>query len=267
MYEDLKGKVAVVTGSGSEAGIGFAIADKLAQSGATICLADLAANKEKVARLAEKLRDSWGVTVLELDIDVTSITSIDNAVAAVRERFGGVDILINNAGAVFGAPSSVAEYDEAAWQKTMDVNLTGTLRLSQKFYTDLETRKGCIVNTASTAGKGPHRYAGAYSCAKTAVIMLTKVMAMEAGPSGIRVNAICPGLIKTDLMELRIELEAKAYGITPAEQEARLNQSVPLQRMAAPSEVAAVAAFLSSQEASYINGQAINVCGGRTMAL
>lgn len=267
MYQDLKGKVAVVTGCGSESGIGFAIADKLAQNGGAICMADLAMHKKQVARLAEKIRGSWGVDVLELALDVSSNTSIDRAVASARERFGGIDILINNAGAVFGAPSTVAEYDEADWIKTMDVNLNGTLRLSQKFYPDLKARCGCIVNTASTAGKGPLAYAGAYSCSKTAVIMLTKIMALEAGPSGIRVNAVCPGLIMTDLTKKRIELESRFRGITQAEQEDRLKQTVPLRRIAAPSEVAAVAVFLASQEASYVNGQAINVCGGREVTL
>ncbi|RPH49618.1 MAG: SDR family oxidoreductase [Desulfobacteraceae bacterium] len=267
MYSDLDGKVALISGSGRKAGIGFAIAEKLAGNGVHICFADLRGQLKEMEMLAEELRRMYSVNTMCVELDVTSVSSIDGAVESVRERFGGLDILVNNAGTVFGAPSSVVKYDDEAWINTIDVNLHGVFRVSKKFYPDLEKRRGCIVNTASTAGKGPHAYAGAYSCSKTAVIMLTKVMATETAQFGVRVNAVCPGLVMTDLMKLRFQLEAKAHGGTPAEQEDRLRMTVPLQRIASPSEVAALVAFLASEEASYITGQAINVCGGRTMAL
>lgn len=267
MYDDLKGKVALVTGSGREKGMGFAIASKLAGNGANVCLADLPANHDDLMRLSEKIRREHGVEVLGLDLDVTAGSSIDDAYQAVCGKFKGLDILVNNAGTVFGAPSTVVNYDEESWMKTMDVNLHGVLRVSKKFYPEIAKRKGAIVNVASTAGKGPHALASAYGVSKVGVIMLTKVMAKECAAAGVRVNAICPGLIMTDLMTLRFELEAKAFGGTPKDSEERLKTTVPLQRIGNPSEVASLVAFLVSKESSYITGQAINICGGRTMEL
>ena len=267
MYNDLKGKVVLISGSGKRAGMGFAIASKLAANGSHICLSDLPGQQDDMLAMAEDLRRENAVEVLTVPLDVTSDHSIDNAYKIVHEKFGGLDILVNNAGAVFGAPSKVMTYDEEGWMKTIDVNFHSVFRLSRKFLPDIIQRKGSIVNIASTAGKGPHTLAGAYSCAKTAVIMLTKVMAAEVAATGVRVNAICPGLIMTDLMTMRIELEAKTFGCTKEERGKQLDESVPLHRIGDPSEVAALAAFLVSKESSYITGQAINVCGGRTMAL
>jgi NAD(P)-dependent dehydrogenase (short-subunit alcohol dehydrogenase family) len=221
----------------------------------------------EMQQLAEELIQKYGIQAMPVVLDVTSNSSIDAAYGQVMDRFGGLDILVNNAGAAFGAPSPIKDYDEKAWEKTFDVNVTGILRLSKKFIPSLIQRQGRIVNMASTAGKGPNSFIGAYSCAKTSVIMMTKVMAKELGPSNVRVNAICPGIIMTDLQKLRIELEAKNRGITPEERKEQLQGSIPLQRIADPSEVASLAAFLVSREASYISGQAINVCGGRTLEL
>lgn len=267
MYDDLKGKAAFVSGAGNEAGLGFAITRKLAENGVDVCLADLPINASEGERLAKKLQDSYGVNAFSLNLDVTSLEAIEASVETVQERFDRLDILINNAGSVFGAPSTVAEYDDEAWLKTIDVNLHSVFRVSKAFYPLLKESKGAVVNTASTAAKGPHGHASAYAVSKTGVVMLTKVMAIEAGPFGIRVNAICPGLIMTDLQRFRINKEAELYNITPEERERQLNESVPLKRIASPSEVAAVVTFLASEEASYVTGQALNICGGRTTAL
>ena len=276
MYNDLKGKVALITGSGKRSGIGFAIAEKLAINGAHIVVADIGEDVQdgsgltygtsaEMEELANELNRKFGVETMTVPLDVTSDPSIDAAHQSIMDRFKVLDILINNAGAAFGAPSPIKDYDVEAWDKTMDVNVTGILRLSKKLLPTLIERQGSIVNMSSTAAKGPNSYMGAYSCAKISVIMMTKVIAKELGPSNVRVNAICPGIIMTDLQILRIELEAKNRGITPEERRRQLEESIPLQKIADPSAVASLAAFLVSEESSYISGQAINVCGGRTL--
>jgi NAD(P)-dependent dehydrogenase (short-subunit alcohol dehydrogenase family) len=267
MYDDLKGKIALISGSGKKTGLGFAIAEKLADNGAHICISDLPGLEQDMLERTDDLRKKYNVETMIAPLDVTSTHSVDDAHRLVREHFGGLDVLVNNAGAVFGAPSPIMTYDEEGWMKTIDVNLHSVFRLSKKFLPDIIQRKGSIVNIASTAGKGAHALAGPYSCAKTGVIMLTKVMAKEVGAHGVRVNAICPGLIMTDLQTMRINLEAKVYDCTPEERESQMKATVPLHRIGDPSEVAALAVFLLSKESSYITGQAINVCGGRTMEL
>lgn len=266
-YPEMRGKVAFISGAGSENGIGFAIATKLASNGANICMTDIQPCLEELERSAEKIRKAHGVEVLTLALDVMSEESVNAVIQPVLDRFKGIDILVNNAGTAFGMPSTVEDYDSKAFEDTVDVNLHGVFRMCKLFAPSLKERKGAIINLSSTAGKAPHAYGSAYACAKTAVIMLTKVMAVEVGMSGVRVNAVCPGLILTDLQRKRFEVEAQVHGGSLEDQEKRLASSVPLeQRLGSPSEVASVVAFLASDEASYVTGQALNICGGRTMA-
>jgi NAD(P)-dependent dehydrogenase (short-subunit alcohol dehydrogenase family) len=126
---------------------------------------------------------------------------------------------------------------------------------------------GAIVNTASRAGKVPPLFNGAYSVAKAGVIMLTKVMAKELAGQGIRVNAICPGQIMTDLERWRFELEARFLGGTPEDREREMCKTIPLGRIGTPAEAADLAAFLASRESAYMTGQAVNVTGGQLMEL
>lgn len=267
MYTEMKGKTALITGAGNAEGIGFATASKLASNGVNICITDIPANRENLDNQVQKLKKDYCVDALGIDLDVMSDESGEAAVKQVVDRFKGLDILVNNAGTAFGMPSRIDQYDTKAFIDTVDVNLYGVFRLSKFFFPYLKESKGSIVNLSSTAAKQPHSYNGAYASAKTAVIMLTKVMANEVGADGVRVNAVCPGLIMTGLQRLRIEKEQETHGGTIEEQEKRLAQSVPLgQRFADPSEVASVIAFLASSEASYVTGQTINICGGRTMA-
>ncbi len=277
MYPDLKNKNAVVTGAGKRNGIGFAIACELAKNGANVIIADLgkgtigdttmqAGQLSQMQQLASELQKVYSVDVYAVSCDVTNKQSVDEFAEKVSELFACVHILCNNAGAAFGVPSAIHTYDDEAWLKTIDVNLHGTFRVS-KAIVPLMKQGGSIINTASRAGKFPALFNGAYSVSKAGVIMLTKVMAKELAGAGIRVNAICPGQINTDLERWRFELEAKVFNTTPEEREKVMCQSIPLGRIGTPEEVAKLVVFLASEASSYITGQAMNVCGGQLMEL
>ncbi|MEJ5362318.1 MAG: SDR family NAD(P)-dependent oxidoreductase [Spirochaetota bacterium] len=277
MYPDLKNKNAVITGAGKPTGIGFAIACELAKNGANVIIADLgkgtigdttmmAGQLSQMQQLALELQKEYSVNAHAVPCDVTDKQSVDEFAAKVSELFECVHILCNNAGTTIGVPSAIHTYDDEAWIKTIDVNLHGTFRVS-KAIVPLMKQGGSIINTASRAGKFPAMFNGAYSVSKAGVIMLTKVMAKELAGAGIRVNAICPGQINTDLERWRFELEAKIFKTTPEEREKVMCQSIPLNRIGSPEEVARLVVFLSSEASSYITGQAINVCGGQLMEL
>jgi len=267
MYDDLKGKTAFITGAGKKDGIGFAIAQKLAASGCAIVLSDLDAEIEQVRSLVDELKNGFGVNAIALGLDVTDQGSVNRAVEELVKTVSTVDILINNAGAALGVPSAVHTYDDAAWMKTIDINFHGTYRVSKALLPIMLPVKGTIINMASKAGKVPLAFNGAYACAKAAVITLTKVMAKELAGFGIRVNAICPGLIMTGLQKWRLELEARWFETTPEEREKEMSKQIPLGYFGGPGTVADLAAFLASKESSYITGQAINVDGGQVMEL
>lgn len=278
MLEDLRGKTALVTGAGKRTGIGFAMARKLASCGADVILADLGkdtsrqgevptATREEMDILAEELARTCGVRTLAVPLDVTSGASIRAMVETVRERFPRLQVLCNNAGATFGVPSPLHAYDEAAWMRTLDVNLHGVFRVSKALLPLMTETGGSIVNTASRAGKVPALFNGAYAVAKAGVIMLTKVMAAELGGTGVRVNAICPGQIMTDLERWRFGLEATFLNSTVEARIEEMCKTIPLKRIGEPEEVANLAAFLASDASSYMTGQAVNVTGGQLMEL
>lgn len=278
MYEDLKGKTVLVTGSGKKTGIGFAIAEKMASCGAGVIIADLGKGPDTVGGIKMGMRremeeivltlaEKNGVQTLAVDLDVTRNDSIQEMVQKIREKFGYVDVLVNNAGASFGSPSPAHTYNEEAWMKTIDVNLHGVFRVSRAVIPLMTRKPAAIINIASKAGKTPPLANGAYAVAKAGVIMLTKVMALELCKQGIRVNAICPGIIMTDLQIFRFQMEAKFLNQTPEDREKAWASDIPLGWVGAPSEVADLAAYLASKESGYITGQAINVDGGLLMAL
>jgi NAD(P)-dependent dehydrogenase (short-subunit alcohol dehydrogenase family) len=278
MYSDLQGKTALVSGSGKKTGIGFAIAEKLASCGANIIIADLGTlpsennqvetgSWDEMRSIAEELAEKFKVKTLAVNLDVTSNDSIAEMMAEVSARFDHVEILCNNAGASFGVPNTAHAYDEDAWMKTIDVNLHGVFRVSRAVIPVMQEKGGTIINTASRAGKVPPLFNGAYAVAKAGVIMLSKVMARELAGNRIRVNAVCPGQIGTDLEKWRFGLEAQFYGGTIEDREAQMCTTIPLGRIGTPAEVASVVAFLASDESSYITGQAVNITGGQLMEL
>jgi len=188
-------------------------------------------------------------------------------VEKIKGRYPRIDILCNNAGASFGVPNTVQHYEESAWMKTIDVNLHGVFRVSRAILPLMTGKSGSIINTASRAGKVPPLFNGAYAVAKAGLIMLTKVMAQELAGSRIRVNAVCPGQIQTDLEKWRFELEAQFFGSTPEERKEEMCRTIPLARLGTTEEVANLVAFLASEASSYMTGQAINVTGGQLMEL
>ena len=278
MYSDLKGKTALVSGSGKKTGIGFAIAEKLASCGANIIIADLGTipcedtpvstgTWNEMCSITGELAERFKVKTLAVNLDVTSNDSVGQMMGQVRSCFDRIEILCNNAGASFGVPNAAQTYDEAAWMNTIDVNLHGVFRVSRAVIPMMQEKGGAIINTASRAGKVPPLFNGAYAVAKAGVIMLSKVMAKELAGNRIRVNAVCPGQIGTDLETWRFGLEAQFFGGTIEDREREMCTTIPLGRIGNPAEVASVVAFLASEESSYITGQAINITGGQLMEL
>lgn len=277
-YSDLKGKTALVTGSGKKTGIGYAIAEKLASNGCNVIIADLgkppvageslkSATSEEMETIAAELAKTYGVKTLAVTVDVSDNLAIGVMVETIKGAFDHVDILCNNAGASFGVPNSVLGYDEAAWIKTIDINLFSVFRISRAIIPLMMGKPASIINTASRAGKVPPLFNSAYAVAKAGAIMLTKTMAKELGGNGIRVNAICPGQIATDLEKWRFGLEASFFGTTVEHQEKEMCKTIPLGYIGPPSEVGDLVAYLASDASKYITGQAINVDGGQCMEL
>lgn len=276
MFADLKNKTALITGCGRRTGIGYAIAEKLALCGTHLILTDLGVapdgnrqaapgiDEEMLASAAD-LKERFGVQAMACAMDVTSNDSIELALQAVRKSFDRIDLLFNNAGAVFGAPSTVHDYDENAWLRTIDVCLHGAFRISKAVVPMMLGQRGAIVNVSSKAGKAPPLWNPAYAVAKAGVIMLTRTMALDLAAENIRVNAICPGLIMTDMQDLRIQTESEVFGNSYEETKARLAGTVPMQRLGTAGEVADLAVYLASNQSSYITGQAVNIGGGLLM--
>ncbi len=278
MYDDLKGKTALITGSGKKTGMGYAMAEKLASFGANVIIADLGkyaktegdvplGSESEMERIAKELKETYSVKTLAVDLDVSSGDAIAAMMDRVKKDFDHIDILCNNAGASFGVPNTVVSYDEAAWIRTIDVNLFSVFRVSRAVMPMMFGKPGAIINTSSRAGKVPPIFNSAYAVAKAGVIMLTKTMAKELGGALIRVNAICPGQIMTDLEKWRFGLEAKVFNTTIEEREKEMCKTIPLGYIGEIKDAGSLVAFLASDESRYITGQAINLDGGQCMEL
>ncbi len=274
----MKNKTALITGSGKKSGIGYAMARKFAGLGANIVIADFGnahgfqadvgtGAMEEMEMIARELKEEYQVKTMAVAVDVTDTGTVMKMADRVKEVFAAIDVLCNNAGATFGVPNGVHTYDEDAWIKTVDVNLHGVFRVSKAIVPLMQAKGGCIINTASRAGKVPPLFNGAYAVSKAGVIMMTKVMARELAGLKIRVNAICPGQIMTDLERWRFGLEAQWFNTSVQEQERKMCETIPLGRIGSPEEVAEMAAFLATDASSYVTGQAFNVCGGQLMEL
>ncbi len=271
---DLEGKVAIVTGAGRRGGIGAAIARRLAREGVHLVLGDLCApptdlphggnpDWEELQAVAAEV-EGLGVRVLPLRVDVADAASVQGMVEKVEEAFGRLDILVNNAGVVV-EPAPVMLMDERAWRRTLEVNATGTF-LCCKYALPLMVageRGGAVVNVSSLAAERPRPYMAAYAASKAAVIALTRSLAQEVAPHGIRVNAVLPGDVDTAMKRWGMELEARITGRSYEEVVADFVKRIPLGRLATPEDVADVVAFLVSDGARFITAQAWLVTGGR----
>ncbi len=247
----LRGKVAVVTGAAS--GIGAACALRFAEEGARIIGLDCRRDAgEPWLRTEAAAEDARLVCV-----DVRAEEAVAAALAEVRDRHGRIDVVVNAAGVAGGGPVHLAP--EAEWDRVLDVNLKGTfLVCKHALPAMLERGRGSIVNVASVEGLEGSEGGSAYNASKGGVVLLTRNMAMDYGRRGVRVNAVCPGFIDTPM--LRDVFAPPAI----AELLPRVVDAHQLGRLGTPVEVANVALFLASDEASFVTGQAIAVDGGFT---
>ena len=249
-------KVAIVTGAAS--GIGRATAQRLAAEGATLALVDR--NEDGLATLAASLPDASRVWFRA--VDIAQEQDVENCVADVFAKFGRVDVLCNNAGIAGGDYSKITDTDTATWQQILSVNIMGAVHFTKYVSRIMRDQQyGAIVNTASVAGVRSGAGGNAYSASKAAVINFTMTTACDLGEWNVRVNAVCPGLIETGMTAPVFE-RARA-----AQKEDKLGSRCELRRYGHPGEVAAVIAFLASDDASYVTGQALPVDGGNTASL
>ena len=271
----LKDKVALVTGAGGEHGLGRAIARRFAQEGAHVVVGDLTTNARGdwagLPAVVEEI-EALGQQALAIEVDVTRAEQVEQMVQDTLNRFGKIDILMSNAGAPAGPDRvPVVELEEDVFDLVQRVNVKGTFLCSRAVarYFIARGEGGKILNMASTSGLiGVAKFA-AYCASKFAIVGFTQCLALELGPHGIQVNAICPGLIETkrlDDMASGLKPEGMSTEAFRDQMIERFAQRNPLGRIGQPEDVANVAAFLASSDGDYMTGQAISVSGGGVMA-
>ena len=242
----LQDKVAIVTGGGS--GIGHGTCIRLAEEGAAVAVFDI--NIDAAQRTAREIINMGGKS-LSLGVDVSSAAEVDAAVKEVLSAFGSIDILVNNAG--ISQLSTVARMTEEDWDRTLDVNLKGAFLCCRAVIPQMKERRyGKIMNISSILGLTGSPARVHYGAAKTGIIGFTRGLAAELGPHNINVNAIGPGIIDTPMLEQDVGSELRP----------QLPDRVPLRRLGVPRDIANAVLFLVSDEASYVTGQCLFVCGG-----
>ena len=253
----LAGRRALVTGAGT--GIGAAIARALVRDGAQVAVTDLD------GAAAERVAADLGGSAFGMALDVTDEAAVARVFAEAIERLGGLELVCANAGV--STMNRVVDLTVDEWNFNMDVNAKGV------FLTDREAVrhflaagvKGVIVNTASMAAKIGAPFLAHYAASKFAVMGFTQSLAREVGGHGIRVNAVCPGFVATGMQARELEWEGRLRGMTPRQVRDEMVSLTPLGRIEEPEDVADVVAFLASDDARFMTGQAVNVTGGARM--
>ena len=239
-------RVAIVTGGAQ--GIGEGICFRLAEEGAKIAIFDV--NLEEAKKTAKEIEKAGGAA-LALKVDVSKSSEVDSAVKQALSKFGKIDILVNNAG--ISLVSKVANMTDEIWDRTFAVNMKGIFLCCRAVIPHMKERKyGKIINLASILALRGGPYYAHYGATKAGVVAFTQGLAMELGPHNINVNAIGPGIIDTPMAAGDVELEYRQ----------RLIKGIPMRRIGTPRDIANAALFLASDEAAYITGQCLYVCGG-----
>ncbi len=244
----LKGKVSIITGGAS--GIGKATVLKFAQEGAIVAVCDL--NQETIDATVNEVKAAGGEAVGYI-VNVTNKSQINDMVADVKARFGRIDVLVNNAGIVQDA--QLTKMTDEQFDLVIDINLRGVYNCAKAVVDTMVAQGGgVILNASSVVGVYGNFGQTNYAATKFGVIGFVKTWAKELGKKGIRANAVCPGFVATPILKAMPEKVIQA-----------MEDRVPMKRMAQPEEIANLYAFLASDEASYINGAAIEITGGLTL--
>jgi NAD(P)-dependent dehydrogenase (short-subunit alcohol dehydrogenase family) len=253
---DLSNKIAIVTGGAK--GIGLASAECMLRQGAEVMIVDWNGD---AASAAVKSLTVLSKGVDSVAADISSVADVEKAIQTTVDRFGGIDVLVNNAGIqTFGDPVTTTE---EVWDKTMNVNLKGHWLMSKYAIPEMLKRgKGSIVNVSSVQGLASQKNVVAYSTSKHAMIGLTRSMAVDMASRNVRVNCVCPGTVNTPMIQSIIELDAD-----PDKLKRILDKMHPLGRIAQPSEIGEVIAFLASDRASFMTGSIVVVDGGLIVPL
>jgi NAD(P)-dependent dehydrogenase (short-subunit alcohol dehydrogenase family) len=273
-FPELKGKVALITGAGRRKGLGEAMAIRLAAEGCKVIITDIAHAKGKempesavgtlseMEAVAKDIR-ATGAACYALALDVLEESQVKSVVDETVKRLGGLDILINNAGIGY-LMKPITELSTTEWDAVLGVNLRGAF-LCTKYAADhmiKQGRGGRIVNVASQAAKSGFPFAAAYCASKHGLVGLTRVSAIEFGKHGITANAICPNHVTTGLGAWQNEYFSEALGLTMEQYMNAMKSRIPVGRPGLPNDTAAACAWLCSDQAAYVNGEAMNVSGG-----
>lgn len=251
----LKDRVAIVTGSGQ--GMGLAVAHACAREGAKIVITDI--NDETIEAAVADVKKKEGGDVIGIKMDVTKKSEIERGVKHVLDLWGCIDLLVNNAGGALNTPYKLAEIEERHWDLVVNVNLKGAFLCCQQVIPAmLKQGKGAIVNMSALAGHWRASLAGVqYTAAKAGIEGLTRQLAYDFGPSGIRVNAVAPTVTMTG------DRIKGLWDEKGEEEKKRIFSQIPLRRLSTMEEIGAGVVFLASDESSYITGITLDICGGR----
>jgi NAD(P)-dependent dehydrogenase (short-subunit alcohol dehydrogenase family) len=257
---ELDGQIALVTGAGS--GIGRQVALELAKVGARVIVSDLSADGG--AETVASIRDQGGGNAVFAALDVSDASQVSEVINHLTETVGDISLLINCAGVSSMVP--FLDLTEADWDFNMDVNAKGVFLVTQAVVRRMvDKRRGCVVTVASAAGKSGAPFLAHYSASKWAVLGFTQTVAREVARHGVRVNAVCPGCVRTPMQDREVIWEGKLRGMDPEDVRQSYIDHTPLGRLCEPEDVADVILFLCSDRARFMTGQAINVTGGIVM--
>jgi 3-oxoacyl-[acyl-carrier protein] reductase len=251
----LKDRVAIVTGSGQ--GMGLAIARACAGEGAKVAITDI--NDRTIEAAVEELKRQRGADAVGIRMDVTNKSQVEEAVKGILDAWGRIDLLVNNAGGALNTPFKLEAIEEKHWDLVVSVNLKGAFLCCQQVIPAMVRQgRGAIVNISALAGHWRASLAGVqYTAAKAGIEGLTRQLAYDFGPAGIRVNAVAPTVTMTG------DRIKDLWDEKGPEEKERVFAQIPLRRLSTMEEIAAAVVFLAYDEASYITGITLDVCGGR----